>query len=171
MLFLILKYYAAIAANWYVCSEERAAAQSNNCILRLDFCMMPHTHITRDADCYGQNDERGIFLFFYYKKKIPPRVLKAIWIDLSFCICYTKSAKRIVTYHIRKNATLKRRKQRKLLISNGIFDDSLRIKRPMTTTSRTSGTTGIRSKGIFSMIGAAFKTRVCEQLQLNIRNQ
>ena len=55
-------------------------------------------------------------------------------------------SKRIVTYHIRKNATLKRRKQRKLLIFNGIFDDSLRIKRPMTTTSRTSGITGIRSK-------------------------
>ena len=55
-------------------------------------------------------------------------------------------SKRIVTYHIRKNATLKRRKQRKLLIFNGIFDDSLRIKRPRTTTSRTSGITGIRSK-------------------------
>ncbi len=39
-------------------------------------------------------------------------------------------SKRIVTYHIRKNATLKRRKQSKLLIFNGIFDDSLRIKRP-----------------------------------------
>ena len=71
MLFLILKYYAAIAASWFVCSEERAAAQSNNCILRLDFCVMPHTHITRDADCYRQNDERGDFLLFYYKKKIP----------------------------------------------------------------------------------------------------
>ena len=51
-----------------------------------------------------------------------------------------------MAYHIRKNATLKRRKQRKLLIFNGFFDDSLRIKRPKTTTSRTSGTTGIRSK-------------------------
>ena len=80
MLFLILKYYAAIAASWFVCSEERAAAQSNNCILRLDFCVMPHTHITRDADCYRQNDERGDFLLFYYKKKIPPpRVLIAIY--------------------------------------------------------------------------------------------
>ena len=72
MLFLILKYYAAIAASWFVCSEERAAAQSNNCILRLDFCMMPHTHITRDADCYRQNDERGDFLIYYKKLEIPP---------------------------------------------------------------------------------------------------
>ena len=73
MLFLILKYYAAIAASWFVCSEERAAAQSNNCILRLDFCVMPHTHITRDADCYRQNDERGDFLIYYKKLEIPPQ--------------------------------------------------------------------------------------------------
>ena len=51
---------------------------------------------------------------------------------------------RVMTYHTRENATLKRRKQRKLLIFNGIFDDSLRIKLPMMTTCRTSGTTGIR---------------------------
>ena len=51
---------------------------------------------------------------------------------------------RVMTYHTRENATLKRRKQRKLLIFNGIFDDSLRIKLPMTMMSKMCGTTGIR---------------------------
>ena len=37
MLFLILKYYAAIAANWLVCSEEIETAQSGDCILYLIF--------------------------------------------------------------------------------------------------------------------------------------
>ena len=37
------------------------------------FCMMLHARITRDADCYGQNDKRGIFWFVYTKRKTPPR--------------------------------------------------------------------------------------------------
>ena len=88
----------------------------------------------------------GIFCFSIIKRKFPPRVLIAIYeLTRAFASVILNLSKGIVTYHIRKNATLKRHKQRKLLIFNGIFDDSLRIKRPMTTMCRTSGTTGIRN--------------------------
>lgn len=41
----------------------------------LAFYELLHARITRDADCYGQNDERGDFWFVYTKRKIPPDVL------------------------------------------------------------------------------------------------
>lgn len=46
---------------------RKAAIAHGTCFFEL-----LHARITRDADCYGQNDERGDFLFLYYKKKIPP---------------------------------------------------------------------------------------------------
>ena len=62
-----------------VCMQQgKSSYAKRRLYIVLAFCMMPHTHITRDADCYGQKDERGDFSFPYYKKKIPPRVLIAI---------------------------------------------------------------------------------------------
>ena len=40
----------------------------------LDFYELLHAHITRDADCYGQKDERGDFLICIYKEKNSPQM-------------------------------------------------------------------------------------------------
>ena len=77
MLFLILKYYAAIAASWFAYSSEIEAAQSGVLHIALAFCDLLHARITCDADCYGQNDERGDFLICIYKEKTPPDVWKS----------------------------------------------------------------------------------------------
>ena len=36
----------------------------------LDFYELLHVHITRDADCYGQKDERGGFSDLYIQKRM-----------------------------------------------------------------------------------------------------
>ena len=142
MLFLILKYYAAIAANWLVCSEERAVTQSDNCILCLLFAWW-HTRILHamwiDMDKMMSG---GILYLLINKEKTPPQCE----LTLATASVILNLSKRIVTYHTRKIATLKRRKHWKPLISNEILDNSLQTKCPITTTSRTSGTTGIRNK-------------------------
>ena len=77
MLFLILKYYAAIAANRFAYSSEIEAAQSSVLHIVLAIYKLQHARITCGADCYGQNDERGDFLICIYKEKTPPDVWKS----------------------------------------------------------------------------------------------
>ena len=77
MLFLILKYYAAIAANWFVCSEEIETAQSSDCILYLTFtsCCTRTLRVMRIVMDKMMNG--GDFLICIYKReKLPPDVLK-----------------------------------------------------------------------------------------------
>lgn len=38
------------------------------------FFELLHARITRDADCYGQNDEQGDFLICIYKEKNSPQM-------------------------------------------------------------------------------------------------
>ena len=72
MLFLILKYYAAIAANRFAYSSEIEAAQSSVLHIVLAIYKLQHARIMCGADCYGQNDERGDFSICYKKLEIPP---------------------------------------------------------------------------------------------------
>lgn len=76
MLFLILKYYAAIAANWLVCSEEIETAQSGDCILYLIFascctCGLRVMRIVMDKMISG-----GFSDLYIQREKLPLDVLK-----------------------------------------------------------------------------------------------
>ena len=74
-------YYAAIAANWLACGKVNRARSMLRLqiVLDIDFLRTIYVRITRGADCYGQDDERGDFCFLIIKRKFPPqRVLIAI---------------------------------------------------------------------------------------------
>lgn len=97
MLFLILKYYAAIAANWYVCSEEIETAQSGDCILYLLFASCC-TRALRVVRIVMDKMMRGDFWVVYTKRKISPDVLNdtermlLTWGEFKKETCYSSNA-------------------------------------------------------------------------------